>query len=150
MTVPSAILPSAERRAARVSLACRIYQARLDRARFFRFATFGDSGWDALLAIYVFSAAGRTLSAGELCLATSEMSATTSLRTQRRFVDLGLIRRIEHPTDRRCVLIELTEEGRRTLEDYLDHLLDHHVTPANDDGEPELIRKLHRPAPNQG
>ncbi|MEA3068252.1 MAG: hypothetical protein QOK41_1659 [Sphingomonadales bacterium] len=152
MTLVSAVLPSAERRVARISLACRIYQARLDRARFFRFATFGDSGWDALLAIYVFGAAGRTLSAGELCLATSETSATTSLRTQRRFVDLGLIRRIEHPTDRRRVLIELTEEGRKTLEHYLDHILEHHVAPANDDGlaEPELIRELRRAPRNQG
>jgi DNA-binding MarR family transcriptional regulator len=135
-----------ERRAARVLLAAKIYRARLDRAKFFCPAAFGDSGWDALLAIYVFGAAGRRLSAGELCRATSEVSPTTSLRIQRRYVDLGLIRRVEHPSDRRRMLIELTEEGQRKLEDYLDHMLDNHVVPANDDCLPpvETIARLRK------
>ena len=125
-----------ERRAARVLLAAKIYCARIERSQFFCPATFGDSGWDQLLAIYVFGAAGRTLSAGELCLATTETSVTTSLRIQRRYVDLGLIRRVKHPSDKRCVLIELTEQGREKLEGYLDHMLKNHLMPANDDGLP--------------
>ena len=119
--------PQAEREIARISLAARIYRARLDRVQFFQSATFGDSGWDALLAIYVFGAAGRTLSAGELAAATSDTSLTSSLRMQRRFVDLGLIRRVKHPTDGRRVLLELTDEGRKKLEGYLDHILDNHL-----------------------
>jgi DNA-binding MarR family transcriptional regulator len=128
----------AERRAARVLLAAKIYGARLDRAKFFCPATFGDAGWDSLLAIYVFGAAGKTLSAGELCRATAEASPTTSLRIQRRYVDLGLIRRVEHPSDRRRVLIDLTEQGRQKLEAYLDHMLENHVVPANDDYLPPV------------
>jgi DNA-binding MarR family transcriptional regulator len=124
--------PEAERQAARISLAARIYRARLDRVRFFKSATFGDSGWDALLAIYVFGAAGRTLSAGQLAQATCDISATSSLRMQRRFADLGLIRRVNHPTDRRRMLIELTPEGRQKLEEYLDHILDNHLTAVTD------------------
>jgi len=116
----------AERRGARVALACKIYQSRLDRTLFFRHSIFGDAGWDTLLAVYVFASSGRTLSAGELCSATTETSATSALRMQRRLVDLGLVRRVEHRTDRRRILIELTEYGQRLLEKYLDHLLDQH------------------------
>lgn len=131
--------PTAERGAARVALACKIYQSRIDRALFFRCSIFGDAGWDALLAIYVFAAAGRTLSAGELCHATSETSATSALRMQRRMVDLGLVRRIESDADRRRLLVELTEEGQRMLEEYLDHLLDRHFTVvADQDQRPPL------------
>ena len=119
-------LPFAERRAARIALACKIYQSRIDRAQFFRSSLFGDAGWDALLAIYVFAASGKTLSAGELCNATSEISATTALRMQRRLVDLGLAHRVSDPADRRRVLIEMTDEGVRSLEAYLDYLLDNH------------------------
>lgn len=134
--------PTAERGAARVALACKIYQSRLDRALFFRVSIFGDAGWDALLAIYVFAAAGRTLSAGELCTATSETSATTALRMQRRLVDLGLVRRIGSDADRRRVLVELTLEGRQMLEDYLDHLLDHHFVGPSGRDHPELLPRL--------
>lgn len=136
----------AERRAARVLLAAKIYRARLERSQFFCPATFGDSGWDQLLAIYVFGASGRALSAGELCLATSESSQTTSLRIQRRYVDLGLIRRVKHPSDKRCMLIELTEQGREKLESYLDHMLANHFVPANDDGlpPPRVIANLRK------
>ena len=125
--------PSAERRAARIALACRIYQARLDRARFFRCCVFGEAGWDTLLAIYVFAAAGRTLSAGELVNGATETSPTSALRLQRRLVDVGLVRRAPHPTDRRRLLVELTPEGLNMLEEYLDHLLDNRLSLANDD-----------------
>lgn len=127
--------PLAERRARRVALACKIYQSRIDRALFFRYSLFSDAGWDALLAIYIFAAAGRTLSAGELCGATSETSATTALRMQRRLVDLGIARRVDHGSDRRRVLIELTANGKQMLEDYLDHLLDNHLAAV---GNPSL------------
>lgn len=123
--------PTAERRARRVALAAKIYQSRLDRWMFFNHALFGDAAWDALLAIYVFGAAGRTLSAGELCRATVETSPTSALRVQRRLCDLGLVRRAEHPADRRRILVELTEEGSRVLEDYLDHILNNHVIPLS-------------------
>jgi DNA-binding MarR family transcriptional regulator len=132
--------PMAERRAACVALACRIYQSRLDRTLFFRHSIFGDAGWDTLLAVYVFASSGRTLSAGELCNATTETSPTSALRMQRRLVDLGLLRRVEHRTDRRRILIELTEHGQDLLEKYLDHLLDQHFVahPLTEEEIPEL------------
>jgi DNA-binding MarR family transcriptional regulator len=124
--------PTAERRARRIALAAKIFQSRLDRALFFRSALFSDAAWDALLAIYVFGAAGRTLSAGELCRATAETSPTTALRMQRRLCDLGMVRRAEHPNDRRRILVELTAEGLRSFEEYLDHILDNHMIPLSD------------------
>jgi DNA-binding MarR family transcriptional regulator len=131
--------PTAERRAARVSLACRIYKSRLDRALFFRPALFGEAGWDALLAIYIFGASGRTLSAGQLCQATSEVSLTSAIRLQRRLADVDMIRRFPDPADRRRMLVELTPAGQQMLEDYLDHLLDHKWVAANeDDADDEL------------
>ena len=132
--------PAAESRALRIALAAKIYQSRLDRALFFRCALFSDAAWDALLAIYVFGAAGRTLSAGELCRATSETSMTSALRMQRRLCDLGMVQRAEHPNDRRRILVELTAEGLRSLEEYLDHILENHVIPlsAREIAEPPL------------
>lgn len=132
--------PSAERRNARLLLACNIYRARLDRALFFQGMTFTDIAWDTLLAIYVFAAAGRTLSAGELAGAVVESSMTSALRMQRRLVDLGLIRRIFDTADKRRMLVELTPEGEAVLEDYLDHTLERRIVPANDEplGQPNL------------
>lgn len=124
--------PSAERRARRIALAAKIFQSRLDRALFFRCALFSDAAWDALLAIYVFGAAGRTLSAGELCRATAETSPTSALRMQRRLCDLGMVRRAEYPNDRRRILVELTDQGLRSFEEYLDHILDNHLVPLSD------------------
>lgn len=107
---------------------------------------FGEAGWDTLLAVYVFAAAGRTLSAGELSNATTETSLTSALRLQRRLVDVGLIRRIAHPTDRRRLLVELTDDGRSVLEEYLDHLLDNRLSLANDDylDHPRLLSEICR------
>jgi DNA-binding MarR family transcriptional regulator len=107
---------------------------------------FGEAGWDTLLAIYVFAAAGRTLSAGELASATTETSLTSALRLQRRLVDVGLVRRIAHPSDRRRVLVELTAEGQIVLEDYLDHLLDNRLSLANEDyfDHPRLLSEICR------
>lgn len=129
-----------------MSLACSLYQARLDRALFFRGTIFSDVAWDTLLAIYVFGAAGRTLSAGQLARAVVESSTTSALRMQRRLVDLGLIRRVHDARDKRRVLIELTAEGLRVLEDYLDHALDRRITPVNNDppAAPEIVQWLGR------
>jgi DNA-binding MarR family transcriptional regulator len=139
-------VPTAERRQARLALACNIYQARLERALFFRGTIFSDIAWDTLLAIYVFGAAGRTLSAGELAGAVVESSMTSALRMQRRLVDLGLIKRVEDPDDKRRVLIELTEEGLTVLEDYLDHALERRIVPANNDPvlDPATVQWLDR------
>jgi len=138
--------PLAERRAARIALACRIYQARIDRAQFFRCSVFGEAGWDTLLAIYVFAAAGRTLSAGELVNVTTETSPTSALRLQRRLVDVGLLQRTPHPSDRRRLLVELTSDGVQALEEYLDHLLDNRLSLANDDyfDHPQLLSEICR------
>jgi DNA-binding MarR family transcriptional regulator len=140
------IRPAAERRNARLSLACNIYQARLDRALFFRGTIFSDIAWDTLLAVYVFGAAGRTLSAGELARAVVESSTTSALRMQRRLVDLALIRRVIDPDDKRRVLIELTEEGSKVLEDYLDHALERRIVPVNADAvlDPGSVQWLGR------
>jgi len=145
-TLAQARPPTAERQSARVALACRIYQARLDRARFFRCSVFGEAGWDTLLAIYVFAAAGRTLSAGELSNATTETSLTSALRLQRRLADVGLVHRIPHPSDRRRVLVELTPHGLNVLEDYLDHLLENRLSLSDDDyfDHPRLLDNLCR------
>jgi DNA-binding MarR family transcriptional regulator len=114
---------------ARVAAACKIYKARLDRARFFRLSLFGEGAWDTLLAIYVFAAAGRTLGATDLCV-LSDSSVSSGIRTQQRLVDVGLLRRARHATDRRKLVIQLTEEGARRLEAYLDYLLHQELAPS--------------------
>lgn len=107
---------------------------------------FGEGGWDALLAVYVFGAAGRTLSAGELCRATTETSMTSALRLQRRLVDLGFLRRVDDPADRRRVLVELTPDGLRILEEYIDFLVAQRLAPGNEDdaGNPQVVEYVYR------
>ena len=137
--------PIEARRRRRVAVACNIYRARLDRAIFFQPALFGDAAWDTLLAVYVFRSAGRTLSAGELCEATCDVSLTSSLRMQRRLCDLRMVRRVKSPGDRRRTMVELTDEGARLLERYFDHIIDRQIAPeAFTPVLPELVRWLDR------
>ncbi|AZP39513.1 MAG: MarR family transcriptional regulator [Acidipropionibacterium acidipropionici] len=48
------------------------------------------------------------------------ISAPAMTRTVNAMAEAGLVRRMKHPEDSRSVLVVLTDEGRRTIEEVLD------------------------------
>lgn len=95
----------------------------LDRARKAAFATQSIEPWE----FDVLSALRRSgdpycLSPGRLVAETLVTSGTMTNRVD-RLAGRGLVRRSPDPTDRRGVLVSLTDEGRRTVDDALDELL---------------------------
>jgi DNA-binding MarR family transcriptional regulator len=90
------------------------------RARFRQFETavFANPGWDILLDLMSARAAGRQVPVSSACIAAG-IPATTALRQVNGLVEAGLIRRLPDPADKRRVLVDLTEDGRRRMELFL-------------------------------
>lgn len=97
-------------------VARRAYIDRRKRIVFFGSWLFGEPAWDILLVLYIESDLQRcTISR------LSEFTGaamTTILRWLEALEKRGLVRRTEHPTDRRSVFIELTGKGEDALNSY--------------------------------
>ena len=105
-----------------VALACRIYDARRARDKFFERTLFSEPAWDMLLALYCLPARGERLTVTALCHA-SGAPPTTALRWQGELTNVGLIERGPRELDQRKQLVRLTAEGRAVLERYLTRIL---------------------------
>lgn len=96
----------------------------LDRARSAAFAEHGVESWefDVLSAL---RRAGEPyeLSPGQLVIQTLVTSGTMTNRVD-RLAARGLVHRLPDPHDRRGVIVRLTTEGRRTVDDAFSGLLD--------------------------
>lgn len=90
------------------------------RIRFRHFATssFTDPGWDMLLDLMSARLGKRPVAVSSACVAAG-VPATTALRWIDQLATAGLVQRLPDPTDRRRVLVELTEEGCRRMEVFL-------------------------------
>lgn len=90
------------------------------RIRFRHFATssFTDPGWDMLLDLMSARLAKRPVPVSSACVAAG-VPATTALRWVDQLAKTGFVQRRPDPTDRRRVLLELTEDGCRRMEVYL-------------------------------
>lgn len=95
-----------------------LLETRRIRFRHFAQSSFTDPGWDILLDLMSARLAKRPVPVSSACLAAG-VPATTALRWVDQLSDSGLVRRLPDPTDRRRVLLELTEEGCRRMEVYL-------------------------------
>ena len=104
-----------------VDHARRIIHDRRRRTQLFGSAMFGEPGWDMLLILYVEEDINR-LSVTRLAT-TSGSSLTTGLRWFEYLVSQQLVRRLDHPTDRRIDLVELTDKGRIALDSYFSETL---------------------------
>lgn len=92
--------------------------SRADRDSIFQSDLFSDPAWEMLLDLAVAEATGRPISVTSLCIA-SGAPTTTALRRIDELREAGLIERRADPADRRRILVELTETGRRRMESFV-------------------------------
>jgi len=111
------------------TLACRIYDARRTRDKFFDRSLFADPAWDMMLALYCLPARGEVLTVSGLCHA-SGATMSTALRWQGDLIDAGLMERGPEGIDRRKHLVRLTAEGRAILERYLTRIFNYCPPPT--------------------
>ena len=94
-----------------------LLESRRKRVAIFGPKMFAEPAWDMLLILYL-SGGGRRqtqTSLGEL----SGASRSTAMRWIDYLACRDLVRREEHPTDKRRNFVSLTEKGRRLLDLYL-------------------------------
>ncbi len=95
----------------------------LDRARRAAFAEHGLESWEFdVLAALRRAGTPYQLSPGRLIRETLVTSGTMTNRVD-RLLTRGLVERLPDPSDRRGVLVRLTEEGRMTVDGALEGLL---------------------------
>lgn len=95
-----------------------LIEIRRIRFRHFAASAFTDPGWDMLLDLMSARLAKRPVPVTSACAAAG-VPPTTALRWVDQLAQSGFVRRLPDPTDRRRVLLELTEEGCRRMEVYL-------------------------------
>lgn len=95
----------------------RILALRAKRNKRFSIAMFNEPAWEMLLMLYA-SEGGARSSLSRLAL-LSGASKATSLRWIDYLEHQKLIARQAHPTDRRAAFVNLTQNGKEALEDYL-------------------------------
>lgn len=101
-----------------VDLACKIYDTRRARFRYFTTSLFGEPVWDMLLALYCLPSRGERLTVSGLSQAAG-VPPTTGLRWSKLMEQKGLITRKTDPTDARRVYVQITDEGDRLMREYL-------------------------------
>lgn len=114
--------PTAEQRqavseAALISVARVIYQSRKRRTDHFGAALFSEPAWDMLLALYLYGQRYGQLSVSRLADVV-QVPLTTAIRWLDYLESARLVTRHNAPTDRRKVLIALSDNGRAALDDY--------------------------------
>jgi DNA-binding MarR family transcriptional regulator len=96
---------------------------RSQRRKLFNPHMFGEPAWDILLALCEIDNVERRLSIAQLATIT-HVPLTTSLRWLSYLEDQDLVSRSIAPHDHRVVLIQLTDEGRRTMQSYFREVLE--------------------------
>lgn len=106
-----------------VSRARTMLTARRLRERHFNRIMFGEPAWDILLMLYL-----SEQSSGRLTMSRLAVWVETPLTTVVRWVNFleeqGLVERRAHPTDRRTLFINLSEQGRAALDSYFGAITD--------------------------
>jgi DNA-binding MarR family transcriptional regulator len=91
---------------------------RRERERHFDAELFADPAWDILLDLYAAALAGQIVSASALCAAAAVPSTTA-----RRWIGIldrvGMITCLPDPNDKRRTLIQLTQDTRNRMQNYL-------------------------------
>ena len=108
---------------ARMNVARAIYQSRKRRAEYFGAALFSEPAWDMLLALYLYGQRYGHLSVSRLAEVV-QVPLTTAIRWLDYLESARLVTRHNAPTDRRKVMIALSDHGRAALDDYLITLIE--------------------------
>lgn len=96
-------------------LAAWLHQARRRRELVLDPDLFGERGWDMLLDMYVSSARAKNTAITAAC-SSSGVPPTTALRWVSILENKGLVERSSDPNDARRQLLQLTEQGRQSVE----------------------------------
>lgn len=102
-------------------LALKLKGAREHRSYFFSGEIFGEAGWDMLLALYIARGRGYRLKISDACF-ESRVPASTALRWLDFLERSDLVERRESPLDRRTVLLDLTNQALKQMNDYLSNI----------------------------
>jgi len=100
------------------ALACRIYDTRRERARFFNNSMLGEPVWDMMLALYCLPSRNDSLSVTGLCYACA-VAPTTGQRWLQLMHQKGLIQRKPDPEDGRRICVSLSDLGDELMSKYL-------------------------------
>jgi DNA-binding MarR family transcriptional regulator len=95
----------------------RLLEDRRKRVAIFGSQMFAEPAWDMLLLLYL-SGRGRRQTQSSLC-ELSGASRSTAMRWIEFLSGRDLVRREDHPTDKRHNFVSLTEKGRHLLDLYL-------------------------------
>ena len=93
--------------------------ARVDRDAIFGTRLNAGPAWEMLLDLAMAEASGRWVSVTSLCLA-SGAATTTALRRIDDLRDAGLVERRPDATDRRRIIVQLTDTGRARMRAFVD------------------------------
>jgi DNA-binding MarR family transcriptional regulator len=104
-----------------IRLACKLYNARRDRARMSDQKLMGEPAWDMLLALYCFPSQGICLGVTSLSPAAN-VAPTIGVKWLERLELTGLIRRGAQVPDGRQQLVALSEKGKLLTTRYLTRL----------------------------
>lgn len=109
---------SGEDRETLTSRARSVLNSRRIRKRYFQSEIFGEPAWEILLALYITEESDARLTMTKLA-EWIEAPLTTVVRWVKALEEQSLVKRVEHPTDRRIIFIRLLETGRNALDSYL-------------------------------
>jgi hypothetical protein len=104
-------------------LAKRTFLARRARLRFVSPAMVGEPAWDMLLVLYATAASHGPHTISKLTAFTGA-SPTTALRWIDYLTSQGLVRREDNPTDKRVVLLSISEKGTRAMDGYFSEIIE--------------------------
>jgi CheY-like chemotaxis protein/DNA-binding MarR family transcriptional regulator len=113
------ITPVESPKASRPDYLKALVAARVDRDAIFKSEIFSDPAWDMLLDLAVAEASGHWISVTSLCMA-SGAPTTTALRRIDDLQKEGLIERFPDSTDRRRIIVRLTETGRTRMHAFVE------------------------------
>ena len=102
----------------RAALAQWLYSARGNRPKPDGNDLYADPAWDILLDLYVQDWEGKLTSVTSACIA-SRVPPSTALRWISVLVKSGWVSRVESTEDRRCSYLNITQEGKHHLDEYL-------------------------------
>jgi CheY-like chemotaxis protein/DNA-binding MarR family transcriptional regulator len=100
------------------SLVNTLIAARKVRHRTVNADLFSDPCWDMLLELYAATLAGEQTYLTALCYAAG-VPLTTAIRRFEDLVTSGLATKMTDPIDRRRIIVKLTDEGQKRLEQFL-------------------------------
>ena len=91
-----------------------VYDTRRMRERIFGAGLFADPSWDILLDLFISKREGRKVTISSACIAASAPT-TTATRHISHLVQVGLVKRIPHPSDARSAYLELSSTAEAKL-----------------------------------